>query len=99
MAPPTAAEALREHRQDILSVARKHGARSVRVIGSVARGTARPDRDLDLLVRLDPGRSTLDLIAIEQDLRDLLGVRVPVVSEARLKPRARDAVLAEAVAV
>lgn len=93
------ARALREHRDEIRRIAREHGGRRVRVFGSVARGTARDDSDLDLLVELEPGRSLLDVIAIEQDLGDLLGIRVQVVSEGGLKERIRDLILSEAVPV
>ena len=74
-----------------------HGASSVRAFGSRVRGDARPDSDLDLLVTMDPGRSLLDLIAIQQDLEDLLHCKVDVVTENGLSPYIRDRVLAEAL--
>jgi len=69
------------------------------VFGSLARGDNRDGSDLDLLIDLAPGRSLLDLIAIKQDLEDLLGVRVDVVTERSISPYLRDAVLREAVAL
>jgi uncharacterized protein len=81
---------------DIIRVARAHGAQSVRIFGSRARGDARPDSDLDLLVTLEPGRSLFDLIAIKQDLEDLLHFSVDVVTEQGLSPYLRDSVFAEA---
>ena len=81
---------------DIVRVARSHGAESVRIFGSRARGDARPDSDLDLLVTLEAGRSLLDLIAIKQDLEDLLHFSVDVVTEPSLSPYVRDSVFAEA---
>jgi predicted nucleotidyltransferase len=84
-------------KEDILRVAQAHGATRVRVFGSVARGSAGPGSDLDLLVDLEPGRGLLDLIAIKQDLEDLLGRDVDVVTEAAVSPYAREAVLREAV--
>jgi predicted nucleotidyltransferase len=69
----------------------------VRVFGSVARGEARPESDLDLLVEFEADRSLLDLIGLELDLRDLLGSHVDVTTVASLKDRIRPRVLAEAV--
>lgn len=93
----TLEQILRDFREVILRIARDHGAEQVRVFGSTVRGEARPDSDVDLLVRLEPERSLLDLVAIKQDLEDLLGCKVDVVTEASLSPYIRDAVLKEAV--
>jgi predicted nucleotidyltransferase len=68
----------------------------VRVFGSRARGDARPDSDLDLLVRFEKGRSLLDLVGTKLALEGLLGVKVDVVSEPGLSRYIRDQVLAEA---
>lgn len=86
---------VRMHRSEILCVARIHGATSVRVFGSVQRGEAGSTSDLDLLVELEPGRSLLDIVAIKQDLEDLLGIPVDVMTERSLSPYMRDAVLKE----
>lgn len=83
----------------IREVAARHGASQVRVFGSFARGTQQNDSDLDLLVDLAPGRSLLDLIAIQQDLEDLLGRRVDVVTARSLSPYLRDSVLRDAIPV
>lgn len=88
-----------ERRTEILQLAREHGAYNVRLFGSVARGEDQPDSDLDLLVEMEPGRSLLDHIALKQDLEDLLGREVDVVTEASLHPRLRDRVLREAVSI
>ena len=92
-------ELLQGRRGQILAIAAKHGARNVRIFGSVARGDARPDSDIDVLVDLDPGRSLLDMGGLLVDLQDLLGCRVDVVTERGLKERIRRRVLAEAVAL
>ncbi len=86
-----------DRRDDILSIAQSHGARHVEVFGSRARGQARPDSDVDLLVTLEPGRSLLDLIAIKQDIEDLLGLQVDVLTPGSVSPYLRDHVLREAV--
>ena len=88
---------LQDRRMDILQIAARHGARTVRIFGSVARGEAGPGSDVDVLVNLNPGRSLLDIVAIKQDLEDLLGRKVDVVTEAAISPYIREHVLEEAV--
>lgn len=90
---------LNKNRDAILRIAAKHGARDVRVFGSVARGMASETSDLDLLVVMEPGRSLLDLVALNQDLEDVLGRPVDVVTEGGLSPYLRDRILAEAIAL
>jgi predicted nucleotidyltransferase len=90
---------LREKRSAILQIAAKHGAHNVRVFGSVARGEADEQSDIDFLVDLEPGRSLLDLGGLLMDLQELLGQNVDVVTERGLKSRFRDRVLNEAVAL
>ena len=89
--------ALQVRRNDILSIAAQHGARNVRVFGSVARGEARPDSDVDILVDMEPGRSLFDLGGLHHDLQTLLGVDVDVVTEKGLRPRIRAQVMREAI--
>jgi predicted nucleotidyltransferase len=92
-------ELLKEKREAILYICAKHGARNVRVFGSVARGEADEQSDIDLLVDMEPGRTLLDLGGLLMDLQVLLGQNVDVVTERGLKPRIRERVLAEAVAL
>ncbi len=88
---------LRERREEILHVAAKHGARNVRVFGSIARGDDDEQSDIDLLVEFESGRSLLDHAALWLELQQLLGRKVDVVSDRGIKPRMRDRVLREAV--
>jgi uncharacterized protein len=97
-AGPSMAE-LARLRAEIMAAAARHGATNVRVFGSVARGDADADSDVDFLVDFEPGRSLLDLAGLLVELEDLLGHRVDVVTEPGLKARIRQRVLAEAVAV
>lgn len=84
-------------REDINRIAAAHGARNVRLFGSVRRGEANSSSDLDLLVDMSDGRSLFDLVALGDELEDLLGVEVDVVTERSLSPYLRDRILAEAV--
>jgi predicted nucleotidyltransferase len=90
------AELITAKKADILRIAAKHGARNVRVFGSVARGEARSDSDVDFLVDMEPGRTLFDMGGLLMELRDLLGTEVDVVSEHGLKPRMREHVLKDA---
>ena len=86
-----------ERREEILAVAARHGARTIRVFGSVVRGEELPESDLDLLVEFEPGMSLLDHIALAQDLKDLLGREGDVRTEGGLHWYIRDRVCREAV--
>ena len=90
---------LQAHRQEILRIAALHGGGNPRVFGSVASGREGRQSDLDILVTLEPGRSLLDLVALKQDLEDLLGCKVDVVTEAGISPYIREKVCREAVAL
>ena len=69
----------------------------MRLFGSVVRNEARRSSDVDLLVKMERGRSLLDRIALKQELEDLLGCKVDVVTERALHWYIRDRVLEEAV--
>ena len=87
---------LQSHKEEILAIARKNGAYDVRIFGSVARGEARPDSDIDFLVKLEAGRSLLDLARLLRELKTLLGMNVDIVTEAGLRLRIRPLVMREA---
>ena len=87
---------LEEKREEILSIASEHGARDVRVFGSVARGEADRESDVDFLVELEPGRSLLDLGGLRMELEALLGCRVDVVTEGGLYWLIRRRIIKEA---
>jgi predicted nucleotidyltransferase len=91
------AKQIEKRREDILRISRLHGARSVRLFGSHVRRTPTEASDVDLLVELEPGSSLLDLVAIKQDLEDLLRCKVDVVTESSLSPYIREDVLKEAI--
>jgi len=88
---------LRQRRRAIIRAAEDRHAHNVRVFGSVARGEDAASSDIDLLVDFDPGVGLLDLIGLERELAELLGVPVDVVPADSLKTRIRDQVEREAI--
>ena len=90
-------ELLDSKREEIIRIAAKHGARNVRIFGSVARGEADDASDVDFLVEFEPTVSLLDHASLLVELEDLLGRKVDVASMRGLKERIRDRVLREAV--
>jgi predicted nucleotidyltransferase len=90
---------LRSKRKRILEIAARHGARKVRVFGSVARGQDRPGSDVDFLVEMEEGRSLLDHAALILDLERLLKRPVDVASDRGLRPSVRRRILKDAIAL
>ncbi len=90
-------ESLRLKREDILGLATMYGARDVRLFGSVARQDAGQINDVDFLVDMEPGRSFLDLVAFWQELEELLGCKVDVITDGGVSPYLRSKIYAEAV--
>ena len=90
---------IEQHRHAILHAAARHGARNVRVFGSVAKGEDRPNSDVDLLVDMADDRSLLDLVALAQELEELLERPVDVLTEQSLTPAIRERVTAAARAL
>ncbi len=87
-----------KYRREINNILTRYGGSNLRIFGSTARGETTESSDLDILIDLEENRSLLDLIAIKQDLEDLLGCKVDVLTEKGLSPYLRDSILEEAVA-
>ena len=90
-------ELVRVRREDILRIAAQYGAHNVRVFGSVARGDAAEESDIDLLVEMEQGRSLMDMGGMISDLEVLLGRRIDVAEPDTLHWFVRDRILREAV--
>ena len=90
-------EALKQKREEVIRLAEKHGAYNVRVFGSVARGEAGPQSDVDILVAFGSNRSLLNQAALIRELAELLGTKVDVVSDNGIKPGIRERILKEAL--
>jgi len=93
----TLQDLLKEKRREILAIAAKHGAFNVRVFGSVARGEADEQSDVDFLIDAGPHRTPFFPGGLVMDLQELLGRPVDVVTEKGLRSRIRERVLREAV--
>ncbi len=89
-------EQLRDKREALIALADRCKAENVRVFGSVARGEANPQSDVDLLVHFRAGASLFDLIDLKEDAEQMLGLPVDVISDGGLSPYLRDRILNEA---
>ncbi|OGA25224.1 MAG: hypothetical protein A3H34_00185 [Betaproteobacteria bacterium RIFCSPLOWO2_02_FULL_67_19] len=89
-------EILATHRQRILGIAAAHGARNLRVFGSVLKGSDKEGSDVDLLVDMPSGTSLLRIVGLQQDIEDALGVKVDLCTEGELHPTLKPKILAEA---
>ena len=87
---------LREHRDEILAIGERYGVSKIRVFGSVARGEADDQSDLDLLVDAAPNTGLFGLAGFAVDVQDRLGVFTQVVTVPGLKQRIRERILTEA---
>jgi len=85
------------HRDEIISIAKRHGVHNIRIFGSYARGEERPGSDLDLLVDIDPDKSLLEQVALIQDLEAVLRIQIDIVEPQCLHWFIKEKVLAEAV--
>jgi predicted nucleotidyltransferase len=93
----TPLELLRHRRDDIQRIAARHGAYNVRVFGSVVRGEAGLESDIDLLIEKGTTTSSWFPAGLSLELEEMLGRRVQIVTEKALNPYLRDRVLREAV--
>lgn len=92
----TTLEQLTRQRNELLALARRHRATTVRVFGSVSRGDDTPHSDIDLLVDFSPEASLLDLVGLQQDAEALFGRHVDVVTPNGVSPFLRERILAAA---
>lgn len=93
---PSQILALPSNRNKVLALASARGARHVRVFGSAAKGNDHEGSDLDLLVELPLGTSLLQVVGLQLDIEDALGIKVDLCTERELHPDLKSRILAEA---
>lgn len=89
-------EAVARHREALIEIARRHGARNVRLFGSVVRGEDVEGSDVDLLIETDAGIGYFALARFQAEVERLIGAPVDIHTAAGLKERIRQVVIAEA---
>jgi predicted nucleotidyltransferase len=90
-------EILGKHKQEILAAAKENGMRNVRIFGSVARGEARIDSDINLLVEIEDDRTLFDLIRFKQTIEDIVGRKIDVISDQGLHETMRETIMNEVI--
>lgn len=89
-------EALQNHREAILKLAARLGVKNIRVFGSVLHGDDTESSDLDLLVDVPKGTTLLDMVRLQNEIEQEIGVAVDVLTAGDLPPKIRTRVLQEA---
>jgi len=79
----------------IVSILLRHGTKKIAIFGSYAREKAKPESDIDILVEFLERKSLLDLVGIEQELSDALGVKVDLLTEKSISPYLIDRIKSE----
>ena len=88
---------IKQHRKEIVEIARRNGFTNVRVFGSMARGDATDKSDVDLLVTLGPRGTGWGIGGLQIEVQELLGRKVEVVTDDAIYHMMRDRILSEAV--
>ena len=70
----------------LVSILKKHGAKKIEIFGSYARGEQEETSDLDVIVEFEKRKSLLEIVGIEQELEDALGIKVDLLTRASISP-------------
>ncbi len=70
----------------LVSILKKHGAKKIEIFGSYARGEQKETSDLDIIVEFEERKSLLELVGVEQELEDHLGIEIDLLTEASISP-------------
>ena len=88
-----------ETNQRITSILARHGAKRISIFGSYVRGEAGPDSDIDIMVEFSDRKSLLDIVGIEQELCEALGMKVDLLTEKSVSPYLIDRIKKEMVTI
>lgn len=90
---------IEEIKRKILPILKKHGVTKAGVFGSIVRGEAREDSDIDILVEIESDISLLDFVGIKLEIEEALGQKVDLVEYKTIKPLLKERILSEQVAI
>jgi predicted nucleotidyltransferase len=85
--------------EKIIQVLKNHGVKKIFVFGSYVRGEEKPQSDIDIIVEFLGRKSLLDIIGIEQELSEVLGIKVDLLTEKSISPYLIDRIKKERVAI
>lgn len=88
---------LKKNRDKILSICKKYGAKDIRIFGSLARGDSNKKSDVDILVKMEAGRTLFDLVDLWQELEEVLNCKVDIITEGGVSPYLREKIFSEAI--
>jgi predicted nucleotidyltransferase len=86
-------------RKEVVSILENHGAKKVSIFGSYARGEQNQESDLDIIVEFSGKKSLLDIVGIEQELSDKLGIKVDLLTEKSISPYLIDRIKKEMLVI
>ncbi|HDD59762.1 MAG TPA: hypothetical protein ENF69_02315 [Euryarchaeota archaeon] len=85
--------------KELIEILKKHGVKRVKVFGSYVRGEAKPDSDLDVIVDFSERKSLLEIVGIEQEVEDRLGIKVDLLTEKSISPYLKERIEKESKVV
>ncbi len=85
--------------EKITQALKNQGARKIAVFGSYIRGEEKPGSDIDIIVEFSERKSLLDIVGIEQELSEALGIKVDLLTEKSISPYIIDRIKKEMVVI
>jgi len=83
----------------LTSILAAYGAKKISIFGSYARGEANPESDMDIIVEFSERKTLFDIVGIEQELSEVLGIKVDLLTEKSISPYLVDRIKKEMVVI